>query len=129
MISINVGEFPQRTRTFYGEKQGLKDVKILAISEAEGIIYVGCENGLLYQKGDEFKSVKLDSDCPVRMLFEMNGILYVGSGDTVYTVKGGKVTGKQKLDSTVKVGGQAVLGRQHIRTTPWLTERHGYDPT
>ncbi len=28
-----------------------------------------------------------------------------------------------------EVGGQAVLGRQHIRTTPWLTERHGYDPT
>ncbi len=28
-----------------------------------------------------------------------------------------------------QVGGQAVLGRQHIRTTPWLTERHGYDPT
>lgn len=101
MISINVGEFPQRTRTFYGEKQGLKDVKILAICEAEGIIYVGCENGLLYQKGDEFKSVKLDGDCPVKMLFEMNGILYVGSGDVVYTVKSGKVTGKQQLDSTV----------------------------
>ena len=28
-----------------------------------------------------------------------------------------------------KVGGQAVLGRQCLRTTPWLTERHGYDPT
>ncbi len=24
---------------------------------------------------------------------------------------------------------QAVLGRQHLATTPWLTERHGYDPT
>ena len=28
-----------------------------------------------------------------------------------------------------KVGGQAVLGRQIPTTTPWLTERHGYDPT
>ena len=28
-----------------------------------------------------------------------------------------------------KVGGQAVLGRQNISPTPWLTERHGYDPT
>ncbi len=28
-----------------------------------------------------------------------------------------------------EVGGQAVLGRQHLATTPWLTERHGYDPT
>ena len=28
-----------------------------------------------------------------------------------------------------EVGGQAVLGRQHSHTTPWLTERHGYDPT
>ena len=28
-----------------------------------------------------------------------------------------------------QVGGQAVLGRQLIDSTPWLTERHGYDPT
>ncbi len=28
-----------------------------------------------------------------------------------------------------KVGGQAVLGRQNLYSTPWLTERHGYDPT
>ena len=27
------------------------------------------------------------------------------------------------------VGGQAVLGRQNLYSTPWLTERHGYDPT
>ena len=29
----------------------------------------------------------------------------------------------------MEVGGQAVLGRQNILPTPWLTERHGYDPT
>ena len=28
-----------------------------------------------------------------------------------------------------QVGGQAVLGRQFCLSTPWLTERHGYDPT
>ncbi len=28
-----------------------------------------------------------------------------------------------------QVGGQAVLGRQILDATPWLTERHGYDPT
>ena len=28
-----------------------------------------------------------------------------------------------------EVGGQAVLGRQDSLPTPWLTERHGYDPT
>ena len=28
-----------------------------------------------------------------------------------------------------EVGGQAVLGRQERCSTPWLTERHGYDPT
>ena len=28
-----------------------------------------------------------------------------------------------------EVGGQAVLGRQTSSSTPWLTERHGYDPT
>ncbi len=29
----------------------------------------------------------------------------------------------------MQVGGQAVLGRQYSFATPWLTERHGYDPT
>ena len=29
----------------------------------------------------------------------------------------------------MEVGGQAVLGRQAELSTPWLTERHGYDPT
>ena len=28
-----------------------------------------------------------------------------------------------------QVGGQADLGRQSAYATPWLTERHGYDPT
>ncbi len=32
-------------------------------------------------------------------------------------------------DGRIKVGGQAVLGRQFSFSTPWLTERHGYDPT
>ena len=31
--------------------------------------------------------------------------------------------------NAIQVGGQAVLGRQNILPTPWLTERHGYDPT
>ncbi len=30
---------------------------------------------------------------------------------------------------TTQVGGQAGLGRQQQAATPWLTERHGYDPT
>ncbi len=34
-----------------------------------------------------------------------------------------------RLTQVPKVGGQAVLGRQSCHTTPWLTERHGYDPT
>ena len=33
------------------------------------------------------------------------------------------------ISKSEKVGGQAVLGRQNILPTPWLTERHGYDPT
>ena len=34
-----------------------------------------------------------------------------------------------RILSERKVGGQAVLGRQSAYATPWLTERHGYDPT
>ncbi|WP_423812125.1 alpha/beta fold hydrolase [Pseudomonas aeruginosa] len=36
---------------------------------------------------------------------------------------------KSVFDDLQEVGGQAVLGRQSIKPTPWLTERHGYDPT
>ena len=32
-------------------------------------------------------------------------------------------------DINKEVEGKAVLGRQNISPTPWLTERHGYDPT
>ena len=39
------------------------------------------------------------------------------------------VTGGQGQPSLQEVGGQAVLGRQDASPTPWLTERHGYDPT
>ena len=35
---------------------------------------------------------------------------------------------KAKVDA-IEVRGQAVFGRQIPTTTPWLTERHGYDPT
>ncbi len=34
-----------------------------------------------------------------------------------------------KVAYDTEVGGQAVLGRQLGLSTPWLTERHGYDPT
>ncbi len=33
------------------------------------------------------------------------------------------------LQKEYQVGGQAVLGRQVAPPTPWLTQRHGYDPT
>ncbi len=36
---------------------------------------------------------------------------------------------KLKIRRIYEVGGQAVLGRQLCLSTPWLTERHGYDPT
>ena len=38
-------------------------------------------------------------------------------------------TGTRAKKATEEVGGQAVLGRQLCLSTPWLTERHGYDPT
>ncbi len=48
------------------------------------------------------------------------GIIYSNS----YDASLGALTARR-----TKVGGQAVLGRQSKPTTPWLTERHGYDPT
>ena len=42
--------------------------------------------------------------------------------DEVFEDRGG-------LDMRRKSEAKAVLGRQVLTTTPWLTERHGYDPT
>ena len=36
---------------------------------------------------------------------------------------------KRRIRQTLLSRGQAVLGRQLGATTPWLTKRHGYDPT
>ena len=55
----------------------------------------------------------------------MRMILYRGKSMDRHNNKP-KYIGK-KYDK--KVGGQAVLGRQSAYATPWLTERHGYDPT
>ena len=54
------------------------------------------------------------------------GISGIGAG-TLLEKRGARVVlydGNDKLSR-----GQAVLGRQHVSPTPWLTERHGYDPT
>ena len=46
-------------------------------------------------------------------------------------LEGALEAASMKLEKRIgdEVGGQAVLGRQRYRPTPWLTERHGYDPT
>ncbi len=51
-------------------------------------------------------------------------------GDTEAITASGQFV-NLKLDGLYlrQVGGQAVLGRQILDATPWLTERHGYDPT
>ena len=46
---------------------------------------------------------------------------------TIFTLV--RINWHSNLIHTFKVGGQAVLGRQSLVSTPWLTERHGYDPT
>ncbi len=51
------------------------------------------------------------------MILVTGGCGYIGSHTVV------------ELANAGEVGGQAVLGRQVKVTTPWLTERHGYDPT
>ncbi len=71
------------------------------------------------------------------------GIRAAGSAVVVISGKSGVTVGAQKaltaarkkgiaqllFVNKLEVGGQAVLGRQFSFSTPWLTERHGYDPT
>ena len=60
--------------------------------------------------------------------------MLLGSGElgkefTIAAKRAGQyVIACDKYDNA-QVGGQAVLGRQCHKSTPWLTERHGYDPT
>ena len=52
--------------------------------------------------------------------------------DMIITVEGNTITVARPSEDKAhrsQVGGQAVLGRQVVIATPWLTERHGYDPT
>ncbi len=67
--------------------------------------------------------------------------IFTQSGDDRYSgadkmiIKGAQVLPHALINNVEdklgrnEVGGQAVLGRQVKVTTPWLTERHGYDPT
>ncbi len=56
--------------------------------------------------------------CVVLSLFVV--VLYILFYNKIFAVT---------FDEDFEVGGQAVLGRQIKSSTPWLTERHGYDPT
>ena len=38
----------------------------------------------------------------------------------------GKISKLYNILMSIGVGGQAVLGRQNLYSTPWLTERHGF---
>ncbi len=62
----------------------------------------------------------------INNLLEIADTIIIGGGMayTFSAAQGGKVG-----NSLLEVGGQAGLGRQVKVTTPWLTERHGYDPT
>ncbi len=59
----------------------------------------------------------------------LDNLVKLTNADFIILVPNGLQDTPQSKNINFKVGGQAVLGRQHIRTTPWLTERHGYDPT
>ena len=47
----------------------------------------------------------------------------------VYLDKVGRSAVWGHVEEVLTSRGQAVLGRQHVSPTPWLTKRHGYDPT
>ena len=93
----------------------------------------------LSQAGQEVRMVLADGVPQNLRFLEGSGQIHRGAGasgvksfDQVVVVdcsdlqRTGPVLGERKPD---KSGGQAVLGRQSAYATPWLTERHGYDPT
>ncbi len=78
--------------------------------------------------GDTVKVVEMQSEAGAAGT--VHGSLAAGALTTTYTASQGlllMIPNMYKIAG--EVGGQAVLGRQSKPTTPWLTERHGYDPT
>ncbi len=65
-----------------------------------------------------------------KLLLAMRDVLFNGK-DYPYLCDNARarLENARRVAANAEVGGQAVLGRQFSFSTPWLTERHGYDPT
>ncbi len=89
-----VKPFPQRTRRFFGLKDGLPDTEItcLALDKA-GRIYAGTEQGLAVSDGDVFCPVTLNDAGGINMLFcDRDGVVYAASDENLFTVADGVAT-------------------------------------
>ena len=95
-------------------------------------IYFVAENGALVAQGRQILHVDSLSDDIYQTLLKITTEYpypaVVMGLVSAYVKKSSGRAYKQEMKK-YKVGGQAVLGRQPSWSTPWLTERHGYDPT
>ena len=117
------GSFPQRSRAFFTEKNGLPSNNVLcAAFDKKGCLWAGTAKGLAYLEGEAFISVSLDekkSAVAVTLLFcDDTGIFWIGSGPKLYTCKNNKITFVKSFGENCDIVGMS----QHGPTVFLLTK-------
>ncbi len=100
--------------------------KVLQMATVNGAKAMGLEDCDVLSVGKKADIIMIDLHQPnMQPIHNIpKNLVYSGSKSNVcMTMISGRILYQNE------VGGQAVLGRQYSGTTPWPTERHGYDPT
>ncbi len=117
------GSFPQRSRTFFTQANGLPSNEVLcAAIDKKGRFWAGTAKGLVYFDGERFAGLTVDAKNPnaaVCLLFcDDTGILWVGCGDKLYTCKNNKISFVKAFGENCDIVGLA----QHGPTVFLLTK-------
>lgn len=91
------GSFPQRTRTFFTQDNGLPSNDVLcAAFDKKGRFWAGTAKGLAYFEGDAFTTLPVEgksANTAVTLLFcDDTGLIWIGCGPKLYTCKNNKIT-------------------------------------
>lgn len=117
------GSFPQRTRTFFSQDNGLPSNDVLCVLlDKKDRLWAGTPAGLTYFEGEGFKNLPLDGKSPsdaVTLLFcDASGLLWIGCGPKLYTCKNNKTAFVKSFGENCDIVGMA----QHGNTVFLLTK-------
>ncbi len=119
------------------EKEGIKmvDFKMVDINGQYRHVTIPAEN---FSEDTMKSGIGFDASNYGYAVVEKSDMVFIPDPDTAVidpfcSIPTLSMTGNAMIiaspENRPQVGGQAGLGRQEIYSTPWPTERHGYDPT